>query len=313
VGARVGSLLHPDHYLKGYHPTASVGVFSAAAASAKLLKLNTEQIQAALGLAATQACGLKCVFGTMAKPFNAGNASASGMLAAKLVASGFTAPIDALEAEKGYLDMFIGLPRDERDVGGIDNYRIHENMFKFDAACHATHAMIGALQDLIAVHGIDAETIESVHVTASTLSLKTASIGVPKTGLECKFSYSQVAAFVLAGLDPAADESYRDEILSHELVNRYRELVKVEEAAEISPLETTVTIRLKTGEKLQRYFNFKEEVMDNTERVRAGLESKFLANTRSYVGEDAAVSLMGILLNIDNDEDCWDAFAGLAD
>ena len=113
VAGRVGGLLHGDHYLKGFHPTGTVAVFGVAAACGRLLKFDKQQMLEALGLAATQASGVKSTFGTMAKPFNAGKAAYNGMLSARLAAAGFSANHDALEGDKGYLDMFIGLPKEE--------------------------------------------------------------------------------------------------------------------------------------------------------------------------------------------------------
>src|SRR5439155_922681 len=72
---RLGELLGPGHYAAGFHATATVGAFGAAAACAHLLGLDEELWLHALGIAGTQAAGLKSAFGSMAKPLHAGRAA----------------------------------------------------------------------------------------------------------------------------------------------------------------------------------------------------------------------------------------------
>ena len=79
VTCRVGGWLGRPHYNAGFHQTATSGAFGAAAAASRLLDLDAERAAHALGLAATRASGLKCQFGTMAKPFHAGMAASTGV------------------------------------------------------------------------------------------------------------------------------------------------------------------------------------------------------------------------------------------
>ena len=99
----VGSLVMRSHYERGFHSTATVGSFGAAAAAGLLLDLDEAQMAVAFGLAGTQAAGLKSMFGTMAKPFHAGRAAANGVLAARLAARGFTANPGVLEVAQGFV------------------------------------------------------------------------------------------------------------------------------------------------------------------------------------------------------------------
>src|SRR5579859_1636831 len=100
----VGSLVMRSHYERGFHSTATLGSFGAAAAAGLLLDLDEAQMTIALGLAGTQAAGLKSMFGTMAKPFHAGRAAANGVLAARLAKGGFTAAEDVLDVDQGFID-----------------------------------------------------------------------------------------------------------------------------------------------------------------------------------------------------------------
>ncbi len=98
---RIGRLMGPSHYAKGWHGTATFGTFGAAAAAGHLMDLDEAAMLHAFGLAGTQAAGLKSVFGTMAKPLHAGKAAQSGLLAARLAGRGFTSDTDILGSAQG--------------------------------------------------------------------------------------------------------------------------------------------------------------------------------------------------------------------
>src|SRR5256714_13847945 len=99
---RIGLALRPGHYNLGFHATGTVGAFGAAAACARLLGLDAATTAQALGIAGTQASGLKSQFGTMCKPFHAGKASHNGLLAARLAARGFSSRPDIIGCVQGF-------------------------------------------------------------------------------------------------------------------------------------------------------------------------------------------------------------------
>src|SRR6516162_4689620 len=102
TSCRIGAALQPGHYALGFHSTGTVGCFGAAAACARLLGLDAEATAMALGIAGTQAAGLKSQFGTMCKPFHAGKAAENGLLSARLAIRGFSSRADLLECEQGF-------------------------------------------------------------------------------------------------------------------------------------------------------------------------------------------------------------------
>jgi len=105
IGTRLSTYNNTD---KDWHPTAIYGTMAAAAAAAKLLKLDTQKTRMALGIAGSEAGGLRRNFGTMTKPFHPGQAARNGVIAAKLAAKGFTADPDIIEGRQGYADNFGG-------------------------------------------------------------------------------------------------------------------------------------------------------------------------------------------------------------
>lgn len=96
------------HYDKGWHPTATLGVFGAAAASAHLLGLNPAQTTTALAIAASFASGLKANFGTMVKPLHVGQCARNGLLATLMAQAGYDANAAALEHKQGFFNAFNG-------------------------------------------------------------------------------------------------------------------------------------------------------------------------------------------------------------
>src|SRR5690349_5543057 len=91
VECKLGLAVNFHHYTKGWHPTATLGTFGAAAACARLMNLPDERIAVALSLAASFASGIKANFGTMAKPMHVGHSARNGLLAARLAREGYTA------------------------------------------------------------------------------------------------------------------------------------------------------------------------------------------------------------------------------
>lgn len=96
------------HYDKGWHPTATLGVFGAAAASAHLLGLNPQQVTTAMAIAASFASGLKANFGTMVKPLHVGQCARNGLLATLMAQVGYDANPAALEHKQGFFNAFNG-------------------------------------------------------------------------------------------------------------------------------------------------------------------------------------------------------------
>jgi 2-methylcitrate dehydratase PrpD len=102
VSCRVGNMMYPEHYDRGWHITGSTGMLGAAAACARLLALDEERTAMALGIAASQPIGMREQFGTMTKPFHPGGAARAGLMSALLARNGFTASEKAIEAPRGF-------------------------------------------------------------------------------------------------------------------------------------------------------------------------------------------------------------------
>ncbi|MBL6618402.1 MAG: MmgE/PrpD family protein, partial [Reyranella sp.] len=149
TSGRVGRLVSPSHYQKGFHVTGTVGSFSATAAAGRMLGLSDKQLAVAFGIAATQAAGLKSNFGTMCKPLHAGTASEHGLRAARLAAKGFTARGDSLECDQGFASSQSDHLNADAALGEPpQGWHLRNNLFKYHAACYLTHAPIECAKEI---------------------------------------------------------------------------------------------------------------------------------------------------------------------
>src|SRR5579875_264289 len=163
TACRIGAALAPGHYNLGFHATGTLGCFGAAAAAARLLGLDPERTAAALGIAGTQAAGLKSQFGTMCKPFHAGKAAQNGLLSALLARRGFSSRLDIIECVQGFAlthgPDFVPAAALAEPSGG---FHLYANLFKYHAACYLTHAPIECARQLREEHRLRADMIARI-------------------------------------------------------------------------------------------------------------------------------------------------------
>src|SRR5437764_12208147 len=208
TACRVGMAMRPGHYGRGFHATGTVGAFGAAAACARLLGLDADATAQALGIAGTQAAGLKSQFGTMCKPFHAGKAAQNGLLAARLAARGFSSRPDLVECEQGFALTHSPDFHPEKALaepaGGFHSFG---NLFKYHAACYLTHGPIEAAR-AVREQGAALEQIARITLKLDSSCDRVCNIAAPSDGLESKFSLRQTVAMALAGVDTASLDTY---------------------------------------------------------------------------------------------------------
>jgi 2-methylcitrate dehydratase PrpD len=212
TACRIGIALQPGHYNLGFHATGTVGSFGAAAACARLLGLDAAATAMALGIAGTQAAGLKSQFGTMCKPFHAGKAAQNGLLAARLAARGFTSRADIVECVQGFAlthgpdfspEAALAAP-----AGGL---YLFANLFKYHAACYLTHAPIECARRLREEHRLTRDTIAGITLRLDASCERVCNMPAPVDGLQSKFSLRQTVAMALSGIDTASLGAYSAE------------------------------------------------------------------------------------------------------
>ncbi len=273
VSCRVGNVMYPDHYDRGWHITGSTGTIGAAAGCARLLGLNADQTQMAIGIAASQPVGMREQFGTMTKPFHPGAAARAGLMSALLAKNGFTASKKALEAPRGMVQT-ISTKCDWREATDElgQRFEISFNSYKPFACGIVIHPSIDACAQL-RDQGVKAEDVERIELRVHSLVLELTGKKEPADGLQAKFSvYHGCAAGLIFGR--AGETEYDDHIVNREdmLALRRKVVATVDNA--INEESADVTAILKDGRQVHV---FVEHAIGSLQRPMsdAQLEAKF--------------------------------------
>ena len=275
TGCRVNLGATYTHYMAGWHATSTIGHFSAAAGSGKLLKLTPEKMVYALGTAATQAAGLKIVFGTSGKPFHAGKASFNGLLSSLLAERGFTNVDNILEAQKGFWDLYASECQPEAALEGIGKtWHILKNNHKFHASCHGTHAPIEAALAMQKEYGFKTSEIEEINLQAHYSMLEVAGKTKPIHGLEGKFSIPYTVANALLTGDTGL-AAFTDEKVTDQSVVALMDKIHASSSGQLGLWEADMSIRVK-GQEYKRKFDMMQHPVtgdDLVKRIRIKFES----------------------------------------
>lgn len=202
VGGKLGPALGSEHYMKGWHSTATVGVFTATAVAARLWGLSVEQMQTAFGIAASEAAGLIRNFGTMTKPFHAGHAARNGVMAAWLAKNGFTADTHIFDDKNNFFATYAGsdaVPFETTlaKLGAPWEMATPGIYVKRFPCCYCNHRPAGAMFELMQEHNIKATEVTKVRIGFLPGADTPLIHFNPKTGLEGKFSMEYNAAAAL--------------------------------------------------------------------------------------------------------------------
>src|SRR6266403_175438 len=254
VECKIAEAISPRHYQDGFHTTGTCGPFGSAAACAKLLNFDLSKTLNTFGLAASQSGGLRENFGTMTKPFQAGHAAESGLVSAELVALGWTAAEQILEADRGFFHAF---------GGSYDTTAIMDRLgkpwtfaspgisLKPYPSGSLTHPAMTELARMIGANNIQPAQVEKIDVGANHNMTTTLLHHQPKTGLEAKFSMEFCMAILLlerkAGLGEFSDKVVQRRDVQ-EMIHRVNFYVDPEaESAGYDKMTSLLKINLKDG------------------------------------------------------------------
>ena len=252
VGTRIGLALGKTYYELGWHATSVLGRFGSAVGVGKLLRLNPKQMACAMGLAATQAGGLRRVFGTMGKPFHAGKASMDGMLSALLASRGFSAPEDVLDGKSNFLEIFSGGYDPNRITQGLGRkYQVLKDSFKPYAACLLIHPAIDGLIWMREQGGFELDSVDQIDLEVSPLCMTVTDNPDPKNGLDGKFSIYFCAALALAE-GRVQEGQFTQEKMKDRRVREFMKKMKVRGLDSLKETEAHVVIKLKDRGRLDR-------------------------------------------------------------
>ncbi|QJC57410.1 2-methylcitrate dehydratase [Polaromonas vacuolata] len=290
VACRVGNAMYPDHYDRGWHITGSTGTLGAAAACARLLKLDVQKTAMALGIAASQPIGMREQFGTMTKPFHPGAAARAGLMSALLASQGYTASPKALEAPRGMMQT-ISTKNDWNEITGElgQRFEIAFNSYKPFACGIVIHPSIDACAQLRG-QGVTPDQIESVELKVHSLVLELTGKKEPTDGLQAKFSvYHGCAAGLTFGR--AAEEEFADSIVSRDDMVALRRKVVATVDDSIDEASADVTAVLKDG---RRVHVFVEHAIGSLKKPmsNAQLEAKFHSLSDAILGQSQTSELI---------------------
>jgi len=292
IAVRVAKAINPGHRSRGYHTTGTVSCLGAAAAGARLLGCNAEQIAWAIGLAGMQAAGIQSYLDDpcIAKPFSPGKSAYNGTIAAVMASRGFSGPKKVLESREGFFNAFTDSVRisDLLDDFG-KKFAIMEVGFKPHAACRYAHGPIDLAQDLYWKSDVRVADVEKITVHMSTMAIRQAS--KPKvTNLNAAMGSTQfgVALALEGGSNGLRDywTGYENKIV-HEVASSKVELVAEDEFG-LTGRQAIVEIRTKDGRKL--ILRSEEPRGEPTNPLTENeLERKFMGLASMVMKDDAKV------------------------
>ena len=249
VACRTGNMIYPEHYDRGWHITGSTGMLGAAAAAARLLKLDADRTTMALGIAASQPVGVREQFGSMTKPFHPGGAARAGLTSALMAKHGFTSSTRAIEAPRGIAQTYSTKCawNEVTDELG-ERFEIAFNTYKPFACGIVIHPSIDGCVQLRNAHDLRADDVERVDLRVHSLVLELTGKRTPRTGLEGKFSvYHASAAGIIFGR--AGEHEFSDAIVARPDVVALRDRVHAEVDDSIDEASADVTVTTKDGRR----------------------------------------------------------------
>lgn len=302
VSARVANAVYPAHYDAGWHITGTAGVFGAAAAIGRLLGLGVQEMVWALGLAATQASGLREMFGSMGKAFHPGRAAQHGYESALLAHAGFTSGERGLEGPRGFAAVTAAMFDLSRSTTGLGReFELRENTYKPFPCGIVIHPTIDAGIRIHDEHHLDPSSIVAVRARVAPLVLDLCNQKAITRGLQGKFSVYHGAAVGLvrgrAGLGEFTDEAVNDPAVS-----RVRELTTAMADSSVTEDQAHLEVELADGRVLA---HFVEASPGNLRRPLsdAQLETKAREQASQFLPPAAVDRLIDLCWRIDQLDD----------
>lgn len=299
---RVGLSVYPNHYDAGWHITGTCGVFGAAGAAGRLLGLDELQMTYALGIAGTQAAGVREVFGSMSKPFHAGRAAQSGVLAGLLARRGFTSTREILEGRRGFAAVLSTASDMEQISDGLgERWELPNNGLKPYSCGVVSHPLIDAMIALRNEHGVSADDVVEVGARVHPLVLELMDRPNPRVGLEGKFSHqhSMAVGLIDGGAFPA---QYTDERVLDPAVAALRDKIRATVDGSVAEDACEVTVTLRDGRTVSESVTHATGAPENP-MPDDMLERKFRTLAHRVLSEAQADELLATLWALDTVDD----------
>jgi 2-methylcitrate dehydratase PrpD len=260
VGCKIAEAINPEHCMRGFHTSGTIGTFAAAATAAKLLNLDEARCAQAIGIAASMAAGIRANFGTMTKPLHVGRAAENGVTAGLLAREGFSANPEALDGKWGYLAIAGpgGEPALVRGrLGAPFTMESPGVSIKPYPSGVLTHPSMDGMLFLMRDNGLRPQDIQSVRLRAGRNVLGPIRFRIARTELEGKFSFAfLLAAIILRGR--AGKAEFTDAFVASPECQAMQERIETEFDPEIEAMgwdriRSRIDVRTKDGREITRW------------------------------------------------------------
>jgi len=310
IESRLGRVMNPRHYQRGWHCTATIGTLGAAAAAARLMGLDAGQAAHALAIAASEASGLKENFGTMVKPLHAGLAARNGVLAAQLAKAGMVASAAAIDGAQGLLRaMDSERPSLDEAAGDLgERWEILDTgiTVKLYPSCAGTHPTLDALLDLKRREGFAGDDVDAIEIGVDPIVPTILIYDRPASGLEGKFSMPFCAAAAVVHGSVGLETFDADHLADPRIAAvQSRVAMRVDPSLDASapPLtQARVAVRLRDGRVLSASANGARGYHDRP-ASDAELAAKFMSCARASLAEAQAGEALAAVREIERAAD----------
>jgi 2-methylcitrate dehydratase PrpD len=312
IAGRVSRAAPTAAHVGGWHSTGTVGVIAAAAACARLKRIESTKIPDVIGITASLASGVSVNFGSMTKPLHSGHAAHDGVLAAMLGERGFTANAKALEGKDGYFECFArGLPWSLAPFDSLGkSYDLIDYGYKLKPypSGGLGHPAIDAALELRDTVKLD--DVAHVDVAITKYARRRYSDQYPQSAESAKFSGPYLAAYTLVHGAPML-AAFTEEALHDPAVRATAQKISLSiyqdyaDLTDESPAKVTVT--LNDGRKIERakyYPSGSVQVPMSAAQIRA----KFDVCAAQAIDKVAAERIYATLLTLGDQpslDDFW--------
>lgn len=303
VGHIVGvATFNPDSATP-LHFTGYTGALAAAAGAGSIVGLDPIGLLKSISLAASQAGGLKAMFGTMGKHLNAANPAAAGVLSAQLVANGFSAPVTGVTGRQGFAAAFgassVASPR--RADADIAVSGAAATVFKYHACCHGSHSAIEAIRKLRDKEQFLADQVAALRLYVPSGVARLCPVTAPGNGLQSQFCLPYIAALALAG-DATDIEAFSDERVAKKEHAALLKLVQVNTDCAVADVTapTRVELTLRDGRQIAASGPRLEPVgVTELNRQERRLNKKLVPIADKALGPERCAMLLDLLAGVE--------------
>lgn len=290
---------------RGRHPTGFFGSVSGAVQTAKLLGLELEATQRAMGIAVSLSGGLSQNIGNMGMGLHAGNASRNGIVAAHLAREGFTADPQPLEGWFGLMDALCGPGEYDisvltKDLGARLGLVDPGITIKPYPNCWAHHKVLQATLELKARHNIRAEDVDKIYVDLQ-MDKPTYRYLEPKTDLEARYSLSYGIALALLDGELTLAQYADDRICRADSVEMMCKIVDT--PAENAAAQRIITIVMKDGTRYENSVRYSKGHPLHDPLTMEKLQAKYRACAGRLLPEKQVEASMEAILSLEQAED----------